>query len=139
MVLTLKIIYWENDATVTREVSMGDTNGMDNLPKNNVIFMIFSTKVQGQDTRVYERQEWDNYQVSLNQNINVASMYAFDDDHGGWFRIATPMANDGYGKAITHPLLYPYQTANELNWIFTGIKISNQEWADTLAERDALR
>ncbi len=139
MALTLKIQYWENNATVIREVAVDDTNGMDGLPKNNVLFMIFSTKVQGQDTRVFERQEWDNYQISLNQAINVASMYSFDDDHGGWFRIANPMANDGYGKAITHPLLYPYQTANEITWIFTGLKISNQEWTDSQAERDALR
>lgn len=142
MTLTLKIMYWENNATVVREVSMGDTNKMDDdiqIPKNNVLFMIFSTKVQGQDTRVYEKQEFDNYQISLNQIINVASMFAFDDADGGWFRIASPLAVDGYTKALTHPLLYPYQKANEITWIFTGIKITNEEWDSTLQERTDLK
>jgi len=82
MALVLKILYCENSAVVEREVSMGDTNKMDDdiqIPKNNVIFMIISTKVAGQDTRVYQKSEFDNYQVSLNELANIASMFAFDD------------------------------------------------------------
>ena len=142
MTLTLKIMYWENSATVVREVSMGDTATMDNdtlIPKNNIIFMIFSTKVQGQDTRVYEREGFDNYQISLNEIINVASMYAFDDTDGGWFRIASPLAVDGYTKAVVHPILYPYGKANEISWLLTGVQLTQAEWDSTLAERNALQ
>jgi hypothetical protein len=142
MAMDLKILYWENGATVERFVSMGDTTKMDDdvqIPKNNVIFMIFSTKVQGQDTRLYEKYGFDNYQVSLNELINIASMYAFDDSDGGWFRIATPTANDGYQKAVTHPILYPYGKANEISWMFTGIQLTQAEWDSTEQTRNDLR
>ena len=140
--MDLKILYWENDTTVERVCTMGDTNKMDDdvqIPKNNVIFMIFSTKIQGTDTRVYEKEGFDNYQISLNEIINVASMYAYDDTDGGWFRIASPLAVDGYTKAVTHPILYPYGKANEITWMFTGVQLTQTEWDSTEQERNDLR
>jgi len=142
MALTLKILYWENSAVVEREVAMGDTNKMDDdvqIPKSNVIFMIFSTKVQGVDTRVHEKYGFDNYQVSLNEPNNIAQMYAYDDADGGWFRISSPLANDGYQKSVAHPFLHPYGKANEISWMFTGIQLTMAEWDSTLGARDGLR
>ena len=121
---------------------MGDTNKMDDdvlLPKNNVIFMIFSTKVVGQDTRVYEKQEFDNYQITLDEVQNISSMFAFDDEDGGWFRHANPLAVDGYTKPFNYPGLYPWQKANRISWLFTGVQLTTAEWDGTLAERNAMR
>jgi len=142
MALVLKVMYWENSATVVREVTMGDTAKMDDdiqMPKINVIFMIFSTKVAGQDTRVYEKQEFDNYQVTLDQPQNISSMFAFDNEDGGWFRHTNPLAVDGYTKPFGYPGLLPWSKANFISWIFTGVQLTQAEWDGTLAERTALR
>ncbi len=141
MAITLKVMYWENDATVVRESSIDDTTTMDNdtlMPKTNVIFMIFSSKVQGVDTRVGELVGFDNYQVGLREIGNFAHLYGYDDLPGGWWRIQNPFANDGYLKALTHPLMYPFGKANEIFWQFTGIQLTQQEFDGTQAARDAL-
>ena len=142
MALTCKILYWENDVTVERFFSMGDIikPGDDVLiPKENVLVVMFSTKVQGQDTRVRYLEKSDNYEVSLNNNTNVASLYDWDDLDGGWYRINDPFANDGYAKeADAAPRLRPYTRSQEFTWIFTGIMLTQQEWDSTQAVRDAL-
>lgn len=142
MTLTLKIMYWENNTTVVREVSMGDTTKMDDdnlIPKTNVIFMIFSTKVQGQDTRVYEKAGFDNYQITTDSPGNISQMFGYDDEDGGWFRHAAPLANDGYTKSFQYPGLQTWSKANITTWKFLGVQLTTTEWDSTLADRDALR
>jgi len=142
MAIECKILYWENDATVQRTVAMGDTNKMGDdvqIPKENVLVVMFSSKVQGQDTRVRYLEKFDNYQVSSNNNTNVDSLYSWDDLDGGWFRRNAPFASDGYAKeADSAPRLRPYNRAQEQSWIFTGIMITQAEWDSTQAERDAM-
>jgi hypothetical protein len=140
--MDLKILYWENGQTVERFCTMGDTNKMDDdaqIPKNNVIFMIFSTKVQGTDTRVYEKEGFDNYQIGLNEVQNIGQMYGYDDTDGGWFRNQNPLAVDGYTKAMTHPFLHPYGKANEIWWMFAGVQLTEAEWNSTEQARNDLR
>lgn len=142
MTLTLKIMYWENNTTITKEVTMGDTTKMDDdnlIPKTNVIFMIFSTKVQGQDTRVYEKSGFDNYQITTDSPGNISAMYAYDDVNGGWFRHAAPLANDGYIKSFQYPGLQTWSKANMVTWKFLGVQLTGPEWDSTLAARNALR
>ena len=142
MAITIKVMYWENSAVVVRESAIDDTTTMDNdtlMPKQNVIFMIFSSKVQGQDTRVGELVGWDNYQVGLREVGNFAHLYGYDDLHGGWWHIPQPFANDGYLKALTHPLMYPFGKANEIFWQFTGVQLSPTDWDSTEVARNELR
>ena len=138
----LRLLYWENDALVERFAAMGDTNKMGDdvqIPKDNLIAMAFSTKVQGIDTRVRYLEKFDLYQVSMNNSTNVDSMYGWDDNDGGWFRHAAPLAVDGYTKPFNYPGLYPWQKANMISWIFTGVQLTPIEWDGTLAARNALR
>ena len=143
MTNTLKILYWENDTTVEREVAMGDTNKMGDdvqIPKNNVLAMAFSTKVQGQDTRVRYLEKNDLYMCSMNNETNVDSMYGWDDNDGGWYNRGNPLANDGYVRDSTQePRLRPYNSFNRLNYIFEGIMLTQQEWDSTAQARDDLR
>ena len=142
MAIECKILYWENDAEVIRTVGMGDTNKMGDdvqIPKENVLAIVFSSKVQGTDTRVRYLERFDNYMVSTNNNTNVDSLYGWDDQDGGWYRRATPFANDGYAKeADQAPRLRPYSRAVEFTWIFTGVMLSQADWDSTFNTRDTV-
>jgi len=143
MAIMCKILYWENGATVQREVAMGDTNKMGDdvqIPKENVLAIMFSSKVQGTDTRVRYLEKFDNYMVSTDNLQNIDSLYGWDDGDGGWYRRASPFAQDGYMKeAGSAPRLRPYTLANHFTWIFTGIMLSQTDWDSTFTERDDLR
>jgi len=135
-------MYWENSTTVTREVDVTDTAKLDDhvqIPKINVIFIIFSTLVEGIATRVYEKEGFDNYQIILDGIQNISQMFAWDDNDGGWFRNASPLAVDGYSKSFVWPGLYSYSKANYISWMFTGVQLTPAEWASTEAARDALK
>jgi len=143
MAIVCRLLYWENDATVQREFAMGDTNkpGDDvQIPKQNLLAIMFSSKVQGQDTRVEYLEKNDRYMVSLNNITNTCSLYGWDDGQGGWYRIAAPLATDGYSKEINSaPQLRGYARANEFDWIFDGIMLSQADWDSTFTVRDAMR
>ncbi len=140
--MDLKIMYWEGGTTVVREVTMGDTNKMDDdvqIPKVNIIFMIFSQKVAGVDTRVTQLEGIDNYQVTLDEAQNISSIFGWDNPDGGWYRNQNPFAVDGYTKSFIWPGLFPMGKANFISWHFDGVQLTQAEWDGTLAARDALR
>ncbi len=139
--MDLNVLYWEGGTTVLRTVDMGDTTTLDDdvlFPKIDILKMTFSHKVAGNDTTAYAKQEFDNYQVILDERTNISSMFGFDNDNGGWFRNQNPFAVDGYAKPSYYPGLFPYSRANYISWVFFGILLTQVEWDSTLAARQAM-
>ncbi len=138
----LRILYWENSQPVERFAAMGDTNKMGDdvqIPKINVLAVAFTTKVQGVDTRVIYYERFDLYMCGMNNETNVDSLYAWDDNDGGWYNRGQPLAQNGYVKdSSQEPRLRPYNNFNRLNYIFEGVMITQAEWDSTAQLRNDL-
>jgi len=141
MTITLRVLY--DDLSVKMaEIKVNNNSELGDdvaLPKDGVLAIAFSTKVEGVDTRVQYEEGFDNYMVIIDNTQNLSALYVWDDNNGGWNRIANPRAGDGYAKAMIFPALIPYRSNTYDYWIFRGKMVSAQAWLDSETERDNLR
>ncbi len=99
------------------------------FPKENVLAIEFLTMDQGSPLVIHLIHSFDNYALMVSKAADGhAGVWGWDDDQGGWFRIETPLVNDGYPRPTRPPHMMGHRPRNSRLYHFTGALVSAEDW-----------
>jgi len=77
----------------------------------------------------------DSYLLAVNPSQRLVYLCGWDDDEGGWFRINSPKATDGYKRSTIPPYFLPYQSPDYTFYVFRGAMVDGPTWASSQVKR----